>query len=306
MKGHKNLDKSKSKNAGQKLAYLFLTGAGLGWFVGLSASPVLGVVLASTMSVSAALTAALGKFNLSDNDTSPDEKPATKSPISPPNIDPAPFALLVVGMVFGSIVGLEVRTNDLLGVSPGHLADKWSNVGLKRYQIERRIFDSTYPIQVPETATGTAPHSSEQNSTEMGYEESPSKSSESGRTELFYYVSDSERNKLLAHKDLPDLQTTMAGSPNTNIRGYAESCSDNNDLKLAVTDLIAPRQNFPASHQILIDDAHKFQNSYGANLRKDMELSGNTHVSDFAKNCKETSALQAAVKYLICPKLTKQ
>jgi len=91
--------RSHAFTAVQALAVL-VTGLGIGWLVGLSASPVVSGVIASLLGVAAGVVTAFRGVSAS----------SAKSVLA----DARPVALLVVGVALGATVGLTARTHDLL------------------------------------------------------------------------------------------------------------------------------------------------------------------------------------------------
>lgn len=96
---------------GQNMA-LFLVGAGIGWLVGNSASPVVGGVVTSILGIVAGgLAAAQGAGKLlpfNDVDTAP-------------TFDARPLAVLVIGLAISATAGLYVKGHMLL--EPAELRD---------------------------------------------------------------------------------------------------------------------------------------------------------------------------------------
>jgi hypothetical protein len=79
---------------------VFVSGLGIGWLVGLSASPVVSGVIASLLGVAAGVVTTFRGASAS----------SAKSFIT----DARPVAILVVGVALGATVGVTVRTHDLL------------------------------------------------------------------------------------------------------------------------------------------------------------------------------------------------
>lgn len=119
---------------------LFLIGAGVGWLVGLSVSPVVGVILASVMGTVGTLVAALSGLHVEG------EAPRY-------HVSPVPIAILLAGIIIGSLVGLRARNANWLGWTPQQETAYWRAAGLDMSQNEilRRLFEREHPV-----ASGTA------------------------------------------------------------------------------------------------------------------------------------------------------
>jgi hypothetical protein len=77
---------------------LLLIGLGIGWLVGLSASPVVGSVIASLIGVAAGIVVTLQAI----------------APARAPSVDARPAALLVLGIALSASAGTLARTHHLL------------------------------------------------------------------------------------------------------------------------------------------------------------------------------------------------
>lgn len=123
---------------------LLIVGAGLGWMVGLSVSPVVSIVISAVGTLTATVVAAV--MGLQD-------KPKWQ-------ITPVPLAILVIGLIFGSTLGIRAREFNLLGKAevPPPLetpasalaleeAKNWRAAGLplEEQEIMQRLFDLAYP-----------------------------------------------------------------------------------------------------------------------------------------------------------------
>ena len=139
---------------GEKLdaLYIFFTAIGLGSLIGLSLSPVLHIVVASIMAVVVGCVSALAGIDFVE---SRQKDPGNKEPqvgeTAPGvarhriKVSPFPVAVMMVGLVGGSCLGILVRSNELLSASPDRLARRWAGAGLTEEQIRKRLFDQLYP-----------------------------------------------------------------------------------------------------------------------------------------------------------------
>jgi hypothetical protein len=179
--------KDRKHNALQ-VGALIVTGLGIGWLAGLSASPVVSIVITSVTGSAAAVVAALSGLK---SDTT--DKP------QPWKIDPMPLGLLILGLIIGSLMGLYLRTHNALSPSALTLSEEitqWTNAGLDKDKVVTRLFDRQYPL----SATGESTATTGQNSamTLLFTEEAP----KTCKTLM----------DLVAKKDYNDLRTELLSS----------------------------------------------------------------------------------------------
>ncbi len=125
---------------------LFLIGAGVGWLVGLSVSPVVSIVLTSVMGTVAALVAALSGLDVEG------QSPRFQ-------VNPVPIAVLIVGIIAGSLLGLRARNANWLGYTLQQEVARWQTAGLELHEsaILLRLFEREYPTAAGEPVTKTVP-----------------------------------------------------------------------------------------------------------------------------------------------------
>jgi hypothetical protein len=134
------------------IASLLVTGLGIGWLTGLSASPVVSIVITSLTGSAAAIVAVLS--GLKDE---PDDDGALEKDKPSPlrwQVDPAPVALLVIGLLLGALAGIWIRTHNWLSPPPAppslSLADQvaqWVQLGLPQDEVVRRLFEDSVSTQ---------------------------------------------------------------------------------------------------------------------------------------------------------------
>lgn len=131
---------------------LLLSGLGLGWLVGLSISPVIQTVLASLVAVVVSLSSALAGLRPSEPEVDDSQETGSAKDTGhrrrrrfPILLDPLPVMTMVIGLAFGTAVGIYARTNDLLGSRNNLLVEEWKDTGLTAKEITTRVFDSLYP-----------------------------------------------------------------------------------------------------------------------------------------------------------------
>jgi hypothetical protein len=122
---------------------LALSGAAVGWLVGLSVSPVVHIILASVISLVAGAVSGLAGLKSegaseAGSDTS-EPKPARYA------VDPRPMMFMLVGLALGSALGINARTNGWFSTDLQAFVTQWRATGLPDTVIARRLFDQMYP-----------------------------------------------------------------------------------------------------------------------------------------------------------------
>lgn len=126
-----------------KYIFILVTGLGIGWLVGLSISPVISIVITSVTGAAAAVIAAMSGL---ENKNEVDKDDTTESNQNFQwKVNPIPIAMLVIGVVVGSGIGIYVRNQDLLGRSDLSFEIKqWTDAGLDQEEVARRVFENHY------------------------------------------------------------------------------------------------------------------------------------------------------------------
>jgi hypothetical protein len=132
---------------------LFLAAVSVGWLIGLSASPVLHVIVGSVIAVVVALAGTLAgiqtQINFSDEQTKIDQ-PTPKSTMSAFSLNPVPVAVFTIGIAIGATIGIIARTNEFFGTDKAMFVGRWQGIGLTDVEIKRRLFDQLYPPVLPD------------------------------------------------------------------------------------------------------------------------------------------------------------
>ena len=118
---------------------LFLSGVAIGWLTGLSVSPTIHLVITSILATVGGIVGALAGI---EHSASEETQGVIKKA---PKITPVPMALLLIGLLPGSIMGLKARTNEWFGADPQQLINRWSITGISKEKIAQRLFDQLYP-----------------------------------------------------------------------------------------------------------------------------------------------------------------
>ncbi len=127
------------------LVAFLIIGLGIGWLIGLSVSPVVSIVISSVTASAAAIIAVVSGVKEKEQESEEGGSRLVSNLQS--NITPWPLAFLIIGIVGGSILGLRVRTNDLLGRTDLKAEiQKWEEVGLKLEDNDiRRLYELEHP-----------------------------------------------------------------------------------------------------------------------------------------------------------------
>lgn len=208
----------------QYLAAISSTGLGMGFLVGLSASPVVSALIGGIVSLAAGVVSALCGVRLDKGEG--EESPAEESPnlavasqkhgsAFTAHVNPLPIAFLVISIVLGSLVGLLARTQEWFAESTEHLVDKWQkSTGLSSEAIAVRLFASIY-------GDGNA--------------------AESPHAGVLFAVAE-DHCRRLRQLDTKDLRLELEALGNPNVKEFASKCNDE-DLKLALDLLLCPEKD---------------------------------------------------------------
>ena len=129
---------------------LVVTGFGIGWLAGLSVSPVVSIVLTSVTGIAAAVVTALSGLKEDPAD------PKVKERRRLPQIEVWPLAILLVGMLIGSTLGILARNNHLFGSDVTSEIQKWAAADVPKEAVIDRLFGATAlysPYTQPYTKT---------------------------------------------------------------------------------------------------------------------------------------------------------
>ena len=125
-----------------------MVGASIGWLLGISVSPVLHIIVGA---IAATVGGVLSTLNGSTV-TSSSQTPVTANTSGGQTIRKlgsvaaGSAALIMAGIVFGSCVGIYVRTNESLGPDINGFVQRWKSTGLTDVELRRRLFDEIHPM----------------------------------------------------------------------------------------------------------------------------------------------------------------
>lgn len=164
---------------------VLMSGLGLGWLVGLSASPVIQIILTSLIAIVVSLSGALAGISATKQEDDPPQDNNKRRSLSSV-LDPLPVMCLVIGLAIGSSIGVYARTNDWLGAVPKPqktFAEEWSDTGLPKEEITKRIFYSLYPgFEESKSPTNFSPEK-ENSNTQSVSQDKPSSNTETEKEE---------------------------------------------------------------------------------------------------------------------------
>lgn len=143
------LSKQWSNNTALYYLPILITGFGTGWLIGLSVSPVVSIVITSVTGSAAAIIAAMSGVEKKLSDTNQSEKNEKIKTYW--IVNPVPLAVLVVGLIVGSIAGILARNNNIFGSDISIEMQRWSKAGLTQAGLSEediilRLFDTQFPV----------------------------------------------------------------------------------------------------------------------------------------------------------------
>lgn len=208
------METSKSEQEGSWLTYaglaipLLITGFGVGWLVGLSVSPVVSIVITSVVGSVAGIVGGLSGL---------EEQPKWK-------INPWPIALLILGMVLGSVFGIQARTKDWLGTNISDEIAMWQTTGLQipPEEIAARLFERAYPGDSESSAPAVLPAEFQMASS----------------TVLFSGAVSAEECDSFRFLTGADLRLELETSTNDKLPQLAAMIGDDNDLEWIIKEVI--------------------------------------------------------------------
>ena len=303
---------------------LLVSGAIIGWLVGLSASPTVQVVITSILAIVGGLVGALAEIKRpevageasprgenaetagpvsvpAENATAPVGAPTAatvsleaatpvlmavapapvavaSSPVAP-KLSPVPLTLLLVGLFFGSLLGLRARTHDRFGAEPQPLINKWKATGLKDEEIARRLFDQLYPPLSP---------------TERKYEEKVLVEDPKTLVKRWTSKDFGLKKEVVARRLFDEVYPTAAPTGESKSGEKPKSATEASATASVLHGILF--SNVPA------DVCTDLQYVKGPDLRKKIDDLKDDYpeLKQFAADCKSDAILEAAVKDLVC------
>jgi hypothetical protein len=119
---------------------LIVIGLGIGWLTGMSATPVVSIVITALVgaisSVAAIATGIRGYLKKAKKDSS-----TGSILIDSASILPVPFAWIVFGIIVGSCFGIYSRTHNWLGMDIYKEVEIWEDLGLEKDFVTKSLFE---------------------------------------------------------------------------------------------------------------------------------------------------------------------
>jgi hypothetical protein len=225
--------KTSARTAGTVICFL-VAGGGVGWLIGLSVSPVIHIVVTSLLTFvvsTASLIVGLGADGRQSAPESgaPQPQQTKRFSLKTSRLELYPMALVILGVVAGSALGVYGRTNSWLGPNVAKIVRDWERLGMSRKEIATRLFDQVYP-----------PANSGEKQTPKEKSTGAPKQTLSIIPGLLAEPSVEECLRLQAAPD-EKLEELMRSSTHPQIREFAKRCSGNTScLRAAVEVLICP------------------------------------------------------------------
>jgi hypothetical protein len=228
--------------------YLFattLSGLGIGVLVGLSASPVVNVLITGVLSLVGGVISGLCGIRLQSDKPAAEAGDAgeqkSAASVLPVGVTPVPIAFLVMSIVLGSLGGLYARTHEWFAEPPEHLAAKWQNAtGLNKQEIARRLFDSMYTLGKAETRSDDGEKIPNDKTADA-----PKGPGTNPLQGVLFAVSEDQCKRLrndLTTNDINRLRQDLKGIGYPKIKAFTEQCKDDATLRLVVSVLICPTE----------------------------------------------------------------
>jgi len=124
---------------------LFIIGFGIGWLMGLSVAPVASTILTTLLTAVMTLVGILSGIEGQRGESS--ETGQVPNLSSRWAVNPVPVAILILGILAGSSVGIFARNHDWLGglEDISKEVKTWTDQGLEQPNVAQRLFDAKYP-----------------------------------------------------------------------------------------------------------------------------------------------------------------
>jgi hypothetical protein len=117
---------------------MMISGLGTGWLIGLSVSPIVHIVIGTLLSLLVALMSALAGLETAKPNADQEGKADAKAPAfrKIASINPIPVTVFIIGLAFGSSLGVYARTNEWLGMNIQEAKQRWKQIGFDDKEIK--------------------------------------------------------------------------------------------------------------------------------------------------------------------------
>jgi len=134
---------------------LFIIGFGIGWLMGLSVAPVASTILTTLLTAVMTLVGILSGIEGQRGESS--ETGQVPNLSSRWAVNPVPVAILILGILAGSSVGIFARNHDWLGglEDISKEVKTWTDQGLEQTDVAQQLLDAKYPKDGTTPVTGS-------------------------------------------------------------------------------------------------------------------------------------------------------
>ena len=115
---------------------LLISGGGVGWLLGLSASPILQGAVTTILALIVSVAGVLAGVSAQQEGVARNLR-----------VNALPVAGLMIGIVSGVCGGIYMRAHNSLSPTPIAMVTPWTKIGLDQKQVAQRFFDATYGAQ---------------------------------------------------------------------------------------------------------------------------------------------------------------
>lgn len=137
------------------LISLIIIGISFGWLIGMSASPVMHIVVTSLVALVVSLITILSGLEKKEADAEVNsEKKDMHNHLLNRSINPVPIMLMMLGIVLGSMSGVWTRTHALLGEHEESAktlkeqVEEWESAGMNRQDVVYGLFSKETGISM--------------------------------------------------------------------------------------------------------------------------------------------------------------
>ena len=218
-------------------AALFVSSLCVGWLVGLSASPILHVIVGSVIALIVAIVGALAGVQLEVGAKDESKDTPNGMPVGTVkgfSVNPLPVAVFAVGLALGATTGIFARTNEFFGPNTERFVKHWQGIGLTDVEIKRRLFEELYPVA---SHNHTQAAKSDEKDSNAQLEASNMRASALTAALLSVSVSDCQ---LLAGKHGDELRARLLTINSDGIQSAVKECKGDDCLN-AIRVLICPK-----------------------------------------------------------------
>ena len=210
------------KNAKQfsHLAALLVCGLCIGWLFGMSASPVLHILVGAVVTLIGGIVSGMVGISMSPSEGKETPTKFAKS------ANPWPIAIMLIGIVPGAALGIYIRTNDLLGTDAIRFIKRWNVTGLSEKELSLYLFSKSQLLLNGEVSSSPISSRDETDKALGGRKTDPtSAAGTSAQHSMLFRVSVTDRD-FIAGKHGADLRSALKTVNDTKLQAIIDKCSD--------------------------------------------------------------------------------